>query len=645
MAPFGQSLSRGSTEEEWVMTVAATIYVVDLSKGTIAREELPEAIYRKYPGGSALAAYLLFRHLPRGADPLGAENVLVMAVSPLTGLPISGQSRMTAAARSPLTGGMGDSQCGGFFPAEMKAAGADAIVLLGRSPEPVYLWLKDGQAELRPASHLWGKVTGEVDEAIKAELGEPKAEIAQIGPAGENRVRFAAIINMANRANGRNGMGAVMGAKNLKAVVVRGTRQPKPADPEGFRELARRFRELEEATGIAHFGKYGTSGVLLQQNYKGGLPTRNYTSGVFAGAEAIAGERMYDTYLQERDTCFACGIKCKRVVAIPGKVDPKYGGPEYETLATFGSYCGVDDLEALCQASQLCNMYGMDTISCGATIAWALEAGEKGLLKPAGGMELQFGHAETVLKLTEMIAFRQGALGDLLAEGSARAAAQLGPDAQALTITVKGQEAPAHMPQHKKSMGLIYAVNPFGADHQSSEHDTALRTKVGTIFRQRLELLGISDVLPLNDLGPAKVRFTYLTQLFYSAMDTYSLCQFVFGSSWQLYGPNEAVALIRAATGWDVTLWELMKVGERRLNLLRAFNAREGMGRADDALPRKFFQPLAGGPTDGVALSEEEMEQAKQLYYQMAGWDPETGAPLPGKLAELEIDWVLQSFG
>jgi aldehyde:ferredoxin oxidoreductase len=328
-------------------------------------------------------------------------------------------------------------------------------------------------------------------------------------------------------------------------------------------------------------------------------------------------------------------------VEIPGKVDPKYGGPEYESIATFGSYCGIDDMDAICLASELCNKYGMDTISCGATIAWALEAGEKGLLTADDGLALQFGNPDTMLKLTEQIALRQGTLGNLLAEGSARAAATLGPTAEALTITVKGMEAPAHMPQHKRSMGLIYAVNPFGADHQSSEHDTALRAKPGTIFRNRLTELGIHDILDLKDLSPAKVRFTYLTQLFYSALDTYNLCQFVFGASWQLYGPSETVELIRAATGWDVTIDEVMQVGERRLNLMRAFNAREGLDRTADTLPKKFFRPLAGGPTDGVALTEAEMEQAKQQYYELAGWDPASGTPTQAKLAELAIDWVM----
>ena len=228
------------------MALTATVHHVDLTRGTVRVKTVPEDVYRKYPGGSALAAYLLLQSIPQGADPLGPDNVLVMAVSPLTGLAISGQSRMTACARSPLTGGIGDSQCGGFFPAEMRSAGTDAIVFTGRSPAPVYLWLHDGEAELRPATHLWGKVTADVDRLLKEEVGDPKAEVAQIGPAGENLVRFAAIMNMVNRANDRTGMGAVMGSKRLKAIVVRGTTPPKPAMPVEFRELVKRLKELQE---------------------------------------------------------------------------------------------------------------------------------------------------------------------------------------------------------------------------------------------------------------------------------------------------------------------------------------------------------------------------------------------------------------
>jgi aldehyde:ferredoxin oxidoreductase len=625
------------------LALTATIHHVDLTRGTVETKTLPEDVYRRYPGGSALAAYLVLQSTRPGADPLGPDNMLVMAVSPLTGLAISGQSRMTACARSPLTGAIGDSQCGGFFPAEMRAAGTDAIVFTGQSREPVYLWLHDGHAELRSATHLWGKETAEGDRLLREEVGDPKAEVAQIGPAGENLVRFAAIMNMVNRANGRTGMGAVMGSKRLKAVVVRGTKPPKPAMPEKFRELLKRLKPLQEANpGIGWFGEYGTAGVLGIQNKMGGQPTRNYSEGTFEQAGAIDGTTMVKTILKERDTCYACVVKCKRVVEVhePGlDVDPIYGGPEYETLTFFGSMCGVGDLKLLARASADANKYGLDTISCGATIAWAMEAKAQGLLDDHG-LGLAYGDGASMLRAIEAIALRRG-VGNLLAEGSLRAAQTLGPAAVDLTVTVKGQELPAHMPQHKRSLGLIYAVNPFGADHQSSEHDSMLKTKPDSLHRKRLGTLGDFPALDLRDLSEAKVQFAWTSQRFYSALDSLGLCQFVWGPSWQLYGPAETVELVQAGTGWDATLDELLAMGERRINLMRAFNAREGIGKSADTLPKKLFQPLQGqGPSAGVALTPEELETARGIYYRLAGCDPETGYPTGAKLSELGLEWL-----
>ncbi len=629
------------------MALTATVYHVDLTRSTIETRTLPEGIYRKYPGGSALAAYLLLQGIPAGADPLGPDNVLVMAVSPLTGLAISGQSRMTACARSPLTGAIGDSQCGGFFPAEMRAAGADAFVFTGQSPEPVYLWLHEGRAELRPAKHLWGKVTADVDRLLKEEVGDAKAEVAQIGPAGENLVRFAAIMNMVNRANGRTGLGAVMGSKRLKAVVVRGSKSPKPVMATEFRGLVKRLKEMQEINpGIGWFGEYGTAGVLAIQDKMGGQPTRNYSEGTFEQCKDIDGSTMVKTILKERDTCYACVVKCKRVVEVVDPeipVDPIYGGPEYETLTFFGSMCGVGDLKLLARASADANMYGMDTISCGATIAWAMEAKAKGLLDDQG-LGLEWGDGRAVLRAIEAIALRRG-VGALLAEGSLRAAKTLGQAAVDLTVTVKGQELPAHMPQHKRSLGLIYAVNAFGADHQSSEHDSMLRAKPGSLHQRRLAELGEFGNLDLRDLSDAKVRFAYTTQCFYSALDTLGLCQFVWGPSWQLYGPAETVELVRYGTGWDATMQELLQMGERRIQLMRAFNARERIGKSADVLPKKLFEPLGGkGPTAGVALTTEEFEHARDTYYELAGCDPATGYPTRSRLADLGLEWVAEKM-
>ncbi|MBW2487946.1 MAG: aldehyde ferredoxin oxidoreductase family protein [Deltaproteobacteria bacterium] len=628
---------------------------IDLSTAGITVEEPAEELYRKYMGGSALGMYYLLNEMPAGADPLGPDNILALSLSVVTGAPVSGQSRMTATAKSPLSGGIGDSQCGGFWPAKLKFAGFDAIIIKGRASSPVYLWIDDGRAELKDASHIWGQTTGEAQAAIMRELGEDKGiEILQIGPAGEKLVRYACLINMCNRANGRTGMGAVMGSKNLKAIAVRGNNKPSIADPAAFKEVVQWGAKTFPGSGLSGFGKYGTAGSVGGQQATGGLPTRNFTSGVFDGWKGINGKTMYDTTLRGckegdqdrsgRDTCFGCIIRCKRIVAIeegPFTVDPLYGGPEYETVATFGSYCGVDDLAAVCKANEICNAYGMDTISCGATIAWAMEAYEAGCLTQelAGGMQIKFGDAHTMVELTRMIGERRG-FGDLLAEGSARVAAELGCGEQFL-ITGKKQEAPAHMPQVKKSLALIYAVNPFGADHMSSEHDPMVTEGAYDAFKDRFKAIGLNNPLPAQSLDAAKVEFACKTQQTYSMMDSLDLCHFVWGPSWQLYGFDDMVNMVKAVTGWDVTVEELQQVGERRLNMMRAFNAREQFTRHEDTLPEKFFDnPLEGGPSDGGNVDRAAFEKALTEYYRQCGWDAETGNPRRNTLTRLGLAWV-----
>lgn len=618
---------------------------VDLTKGSISREVLPGDIYRLYPGGSALGLYLALQDMKPGIDPGSPENNLVFSVSALTGLPISGISRMNVTAKSPLTGGMGDSQAGGYIPAHLKASGLDAVKITGKSDKPVYLYINGDEAELRDASMLWGKVTGEAEELIRQDLGRTDIEIAQIGPGGENLVRYACIINMCNRANGRNGMGAVMGSKNLKALVVAKGRPQKPYDRDRFMALAKSVvSRLEENEAVAGLGKYGTDGDLEGFSEEGFLPTNNWNTGYFPeGAKALTGETMYDTILKSRDTCFSCSVRCKRVVEVPGMVDPLYGGPEYETTATFGSYCGVTSLAHVALANQLCNMYGLDTISCGATIAFAMEAFEKGLIDESvtDGIKLNFGNAEALEVLIKKIAAREG-FGAALAEGSYRYAETLGPEAVDLTVTVKKQELPAHMPQYKPAVGLVYAMNPFGADHQSSEHDPFLVMPEDSRERIRLAKLGIQkgydDTFTMDD---DKVRFAWDTQKYFSVLDSLCLCQFVWGPSWELYGPDDLLALCQAGIGWDTSLYELMQAGERRINMMRMFNAREGFTRQDDILPSKIFKPLKGGPTDGVVLDEKSHDLAKDLYYELAGWDNEEGAPSEATLRKLSLQWML----
>ena len=394
--------------------------------------------------------------------------------------------------------------------------------------------------------------------------------------------------------------------------------------------------------------KFGTASVVMPQNANGTLPTRNYNEGQFETAEPISGEKMAETILKERDTCYACVVRCKRVVEIKEgmyRVNPKYGGPEYETLGTFGSYCGISDLAAVSLANQICNQYGVDTISCGATIAFAMECFEKGIItsKETGGLELKFGNAEAMLKVLDQIVKNQGPLGRILSQGSERAARELGKGADECLITVKGAEAPAHMPQAKRSLGLIYAVNPFGADHQSSEHDWMIEEGMATdLYMSCMAMLGMPEKLPALSLGPEKVKFAWLTEVFYSMLDTLELCQFVWGPGWTLYGPGETVELVKSVTGWQISLDELMTVGMRRLNLMRAFNAREGLDRKDDKLPKKFFKKLEGaGPTAGIALSHEEIENALDEYYRLAGWT-KSGVPTKELLKKLDMNWAVE---
>ena len=630
---------------------------VDLTTSTMTVETPPESFYRMYMGGSAMGLYYILNGMPRGSDALSPDNVLTLMTGVTTGAPISGQSRINANAKSPISGGIGDSQGGGFFPAELKFAGFDGIVIKGKAAHPVYLWIKNGQCELRDAFHLSGKVTGDVEALLKQELGDSKIEILQHGPAAEKGVLYSSLLSMSNRNNGRTGMGLVMASKNLKAVVVRGTQKLELASPKALTAINREGPKLlPDNPDMAGLAKYGTASVVLPQNSMGTLPTRNYNEASFENAEDISGEKLYDVYLrgandgkqdkQGRDTCYSCIVRCKRVVELEGKypVDQKYGGPEYETIGTFGSYCAIKDMAAVSLANQICNEYAVDTIAAGATIAFAMECFEKGIITKdqTGGIELKFGDADAMLEVLRQIVTASTPFGIMLGQGSERAAAAWGNGADECLTTVKGAESPAHMPQAKRSLSLIYAVNPFGADHQSSEHDWMIEEGIASdLYMERLAELGIESRLAPLSLGKEKVKFSYLTEVFYSMLDSAELCQFVWGPGWTLYGPQDTANMVKAVTGWDFTVDELMAVGARRLNLMRTFNSREGLDRKDDRLPKKFYKALQGeGPSAGVALSHEEVESAIDEYYKMAGWT-ENGKPTPESLAVLGLDWAV----
>lgn len=631
---------------------------VNLSNHTLEIEEPSEDFYRDYVGGSLMGLYYLWKNTPQGTDAFDPQNTLIFSLSAPTGLPVSGQSRCTATCKSPSSGGVADSQAGGFWPAELKYAGFDAIVIHGASDTPVYLSIIDGEAKLHDAAHLWGKTTLQVDEILKEELNDKKLEIAQIGIAGEKLSNFAAVINMSNRAWGRTGIGAVMGSKKLKAIAVRGSRKVEPADKKGVLALSKQGAKDLEPTGMASFGKYGTAGVVMGQYGSGGLPTYNWSSGVMPTreqAEAIGGERLYDELLmgaeegkqdkQGRDTCYACIVRCKRVVESEYQgtgLIPEYGGPEYETIATFGSYCGIDDLHAVTYANQLCNEYGVDTISCGATLSWAMECYENGVLTTAetDGIELKFGNAEGMIAMLKKTLEREG-FGDYLADGSAKAAERLGKGHEYL-LTVKGQEMPAHMPHVKRSLGLIYAVNPFGADHQSSEHDTGYSEKAyEKVYQKPLNEIGLHKPQPPKVLNEDKVEFALKTQYSYSAADTISVCQFVYGPTWQLYTVGDMAKLMTAATGWEYTAADIQAIGQKRVNLMRAFNAREGLTRDQDTLPQKLFRKaLEGGRSDGIVIENAELQAGMDMYFEQAGWDVATGVPTRDTLESVGLGWV-----
>ncbi len=648
-------LNRHKDKKKMANGYSGKILHVDLSSAQLSIEEPDESFYRFYFGGSALGLSYVLKQMEPGIDPLSPGNVLAFSLSTLTGAPISGLSRMTVTAKSPLTGAVGDSQCGGFWPAKLKFAGFDAIIVTGKSVRPVYLWIDEGKAELRDAAHLWGKTTGDSQAAILKELDDAKnIEVLQIGPGGENLVRYASIMNMCNRANGRTGMGAVMGSKNLKAVAVRGSAKVNVADPKALKEIVKWGSNAIQQSAVLGLGKYGTASEVAHGQTIGGLPTFNFNSGVFDGWQKIDGETMYNTVLRGadegrqtgkgRETCYGCIVRCKRVVEINDdeqSVDPLYGGPEYETLGALGSYCGVDNLAAVCKANELCNQFGLDTISCGATIAWAMEAFEAGVLSPdvTNGLGIRFGDADVMLTLIGLIASREG-FGNILAEGSAGAADKLGVGHDFLT-TSKRQEAPAHMTQVKRGLALAYAVNPFGSDHMSCDHDLGYTPETYGSNKDRFQHLGLSSPTPATDLGPDKVEFVRKTQYLFSMMDSANMCQFVWGPSWQLHGPEEMLKMIQAVTGWEVTIEELQTVGERRVNMMRMFNAREGINAADDSLPEKFFKPLKGGVTDGWKVDRAEFEASLKEYYRQSGWDEENGIPTDETLERLQLGWLI----
>lgn len=615
---------------------------VNLTDRTFEVETHDEKFYRTYHGGSAMACYYLLKEVPPKTDPLGPENTLVFASGSLVGSNIPGSNRFTAAAISPLTGCYGEAEAGGWFSTELKKSGYDAVVIKGKASSPLYLYINDGQAELRDAGALWGKGTADSQDIIHSQLGDPKVRIAGIGQAGENMVRYACIVNNLKHTNGRSGMGAVMGSKNLKAVAVRGRGKIEFKDKKFLNDLSKWYGKNfmdHPIERVLHDG--GTIGWdVTELDEAGILPTRNFSSGSFEEAEKICGNTFHSKYFIEAGGCQGCPVRCKRVCSSDGpyKVDARFGGPEYETAGAFGSLCGINNLEFICKAHELCNDYTLDTISTGSSIAFAMECFEKGFLtkEDTDGINLCFGNHEAAFEMIHKIARREG-FGDFLAQGTRRMAEKIGHNTEAFAMNVKGQELAMHEPRGKNGIAFSYALSSTGANHTEAPHDYLIQE--GGFGETDLRELGIYQGTPPIYMGPEKIRQFKYMQMTWNVFNTIGMCIFTAGPG-KLMRMSKVADALKAATGWDFNLWELMLLAERTITIKRSVSTREGIRRKDDCLPDRLFEPLEGGILKGIALDREEFESGLDLYYEMLGWDSVTGIPLPGKLAELGISWV-----
>lgn len=613
---------------------------VDLTTGSFSEEVLDECLYRKYLGGWNLILHYMLKEIPAGADPLDAANVLTFAAGVLTGIPMGGAARNSAGAKSPLTGLCALSEAGGFFGAELKRSGYDAVVLTGQSEHPVYLSIIDGVPQLHDAGSVWGLTLADAEEEMRRDIGQPRGRTALIGPAGEKLVPTACILNDLSHAYGRGGLGAVMGSKRVKGIIVKGSANPVWHDRKELQNLGKWFSSTwKDATPSSEFfAEHGTIGFVKALNDSGSLPTRNFGESRFEGAEEITGEVLTERYLSGRGTCFACPVACKREVEMtaPYTVDKRYGGPEYETAAAFGSNCGNSDLAVIVKANEMCNAYGIDTISAGSAIAWAMKCAEQGLLNKemTAGRTIVFGSGAAVLSLLDDMIHVRGSLGKALGKGAAGAAADLGIG-QEFAMHVKGQDIPYHEPRVKHGLGLSYAVSPTGADHIHAIHDTAY---VGPT--KRMEQMGIYQGFPPKELGSDKIKLCFYEILISTLYNSLVICNHVRLP--YRFDIQVLVRAVRAVTGWEYTLVELMKAAERSLTMARCFNLREGMTADADTLPEHFFDSVFRSK-DLEPLDKNDFLEALVLFYDIMGWTIDTGLPGQGTLERLDIGWIENS--
>jgi len=602
---------------------------VNLTNGAISTEEIDASIVKDFIGGLGVGVKYLYDEIDPKVEPLSAYNKLIFATGPLTGTRAPAASRYMVVTKAPLTGAIANSNSAGFFGPELRFAGYDMLIFEGKSTIPVYLWINDEKIELRVAEKLWGKTTRETEDLIRAETDE-KARVASIGPAGENLVRFACVINDKGRAAGRSGVGAVMGSKNLKAIAVRGTRRPSIFDKDGFKEAVRGAREEYNAKfeNVGFLKKWGTPGCIEIVSEFSGLVTRNYQTAGFDGWEKISGETYANTISKlgkKGRPCFGCPLACGRETEVTGPKEFAGDGlgPEYETIGAFGANCGVDDLRAIAKANYICNDMGMDTISCGNTIACAMELFEKGFLSEKEvGMKLNFGDTHAMVELVDKMAKREG-FGRILGEGSYRLAQKYGhPE---LFMGVKKQEFPMYDARAVQGQGLHFATCNRGACH--------IRGEVGNIelYGINVQLYGFKspeDVKP--EITEGKAKLCKEVQDHYSVIDASGMCNFIC-----IVLSHEALArLLNTAMGTDYNVTGMLRAGERIFNLQRIFNLKAGLTAKDDTLPKRMLEePLPAGPFKGHVA---ELGKMLPEYYQLRGWD-ERGVPTRGKLDELGL--------
>jgi aldehyde:ferredoxin oxidoreductase len=579
--------------------------------------DLEESRLRSFLGGIGLGASLLYDYAPAGVDPFSPANPLIFTSAPLVGTGLTTTAKFAVVTKSPLTGFIADSLSSSYFALELKRIGLDGLVITGRASSMVYIFIHDDHVEIREAEQLRGKSPSETESSIRSELNSSTVRVAAIGKAGENRVRFATISNEGRHA-GRGGVGAVMGSKNLKAIALSGKRDVRVADPKGVEAIADSLRERSLGSLTDKYRSIGTVANLAVFNRLGSLPTRNFQQSTFDQAEAVSGETLTENNFSRRHGCASCTIRCERLFKSLNGEEQRL---EYETLFALGPLCGIKDPEAVLEAAHLCDLYGLDTISAGGTLAWAMECNEKGLLPEARDLGLRFGRADALLTAIPAIAEREG-LGALLAEGSMRAALELGGESSYWAMHVKGLELPGYEPRSLKTMALGLAVSPRGACHNRSgayEADFS-----GEVDRFRAD--------------SGRGALVAASEDFAAVLDSLIVCKFLRKCFTDFY--SEGAELLGRVTGWNCSGAELRRIGERVHTLKKLFNVREGWQPEHDWLPKRLLsEALPTGVAQGIGLTSGELREMIQSYYQARDWD-EKGFVTERKLTELGLPTV-----